>query len=269
MEKKAYTKIQMRIPLLLFIFVIVLAACGTATAQTDPNAQLPDVYVVDTGEGFTGSTPLQDSVDSSNTLDGSYVIVNPGTYSQQVNINKNLYIIGAGTTPADTTLEFNTDGNVITVPEGVVLTIENMAITNTGTGRAIGGDGAVNLINCVINENYVEPTSDGLTGMETESPTKTMAAGSESLSLVSGSTENPAQTTEETNNPVTEPTTALVTPVTTTSLNEEQTASEPSTDGTNGTSTTPGETGLPLTTMAYGMLMVVGGVVFQRKNDLQ
>jgi len=159
MVKKVYLT---KLSLALFVFVLISATIGTATAATNPNTQLHDAYVVQSGKGFSGPTAIQDSIDSLSTLDGYKVYLQPGNYSQQLNVSKNIRIKGMGTKTEDTTIEVNTDGFVITVQDGITLTLENMAIANTGTGMALSETGVINLINCIITENYEEAIPEGM-----------------------------------------------------------------------------------------------------------
>lgn len=253
--EKMGKKLWIKLPLLLFVLVVALAACGTATAKVNPNAQLPDVFVVESGNTFTGSTAIQDSIDSSNTIDENHVYIQPKTYSEQIVVSKSLRIRGMGANPEDTTIEFNTDGNVVTIPEGVTVTMENLAITNTGTGRAILNNGALNLINCVITDNYVEST--------VESTVEMVALSSGAEYTVTTDSEIVTLDLTEDSDPLTieNPSTIFIEATTTPS-------SEPTTTETTESMSSV-ETDLPLTTMAYGMLMVVGGVVFPRKNKLK
>jgi len=135
------------LPLAFFVFVFVMAASGTATAAVNHNTQQPDAYVVESGKMFTGPTAIQDSIDSSYTQDCYNVYVKPGNYSQQLTVSKSITLKGMGTNPEATTIEINTDGNVIIVPDDVTVTLKNLAIINTGTGTALSDTGMINLIN--------------------------------------------------------------------------------------------------------------------------
>jgi hypothetical protein len=257
MVKKVYLT---KLPLALFVFVLISATIGAATAATNPNTQLPDAYVVQSGKGFSGPTAIQDSIDSSSTLDNYKVYLQPGNYSQQVTVSKNIRIKGMGTNPEDTTIEVNTDGYGITVPDGVTLTLENIAITNTGTGRALSDTGMINLINCIITENYVETTPEGTLELNT------LASGTTETTTTDSTTEIDSEGGIESTD-LTDSYT-LTTENPTAQLASEETTTT-NTSGTDNTpeSPTPLEDGIPLTTMAYGMLMVVGGVVLPHKPN--
>jgi len=51
---------------------------GTAAA-VNPNNQLPDAYVMQSGKGFSGPTAIQDSIDNPNTLEGYKVYLHQVT----------------------------------------------------------------------------------------------------------------------------------------------------------------------------------------------
>lgn len=253
MVKKMYwTKLS----LTFFVLVVTLAASGTTTAAINPNTQLPDAYVLESGKMFTGPTAIQDSIDSSYTMDGHNIYIKPGNYSQEITVTKSITLRGMGTTPEDTKIEMNTTGNVINVPEGVTVTLKNMAIINNG-GMALSDGGIINLINCVIIENYMETTIENTTEIETENgDTNTLATDT---TVETQSTDLSAQTMELTTE--TELTSTDSTATTTSDLTSEET-----TKNTTGSSEPLEDGGIPFTTMAYGMLMVVGGVVLPRKH---
>lgn len=362
-----------KVPLALFVLVLITATTGAATSATNSNTQLPDAYVLQSGKGFSGPTAIQDSIDSSSTLEYYKIYLEPGNYSQQLNVSKNIRIKGMGTNPEDTTIEVNTDGFVITVQDGITLTLENMAITNTGTGMALSETGVINLINCIITENYEEPIPQGMfeqntstsdtteppvidsstvvdSDVEVESADSNLSStgnftspeieetpltnleetsntsissnpvdddsvedvysgfevenveliGSNVLSTENSTIEETVITEEETiltntdevnitfesSNPVVDDSVEIVdsdvsiesldfsnsnissSENPTTQLETEETTTT-NTDEANSApeSSTPVDGGIPLTTMAYGMLMVVGGVVLPRKQN--
>lgn len=261
MGKKLYFK---KLPLALFLLVVVIAVSGTATAAVDLNAPQPEAYVVESGKVFTGPTAIQDSIDSSSTRDGYKVYLQPGDYYQQVTVTKSITIKGMGANPEDTKIEINTDGNVINVPDGVTVTLKNLAIINTGTGKALSDTGIINLINCVVTENYVEPPVEGsLTGAPVVSDTNESVYSEVMIPSTLNADTNPSTTTLTTESPLT--TLATDETTTLTNINTPINTNETNTTG----SSEPLDGSIPLTTLAYGMLMVVGGVVLPRKNEVK
>jgi len=242
-----------KIFLAILLFALTMVVIGTVTAAVNPNSPQPDAYVVESGKMFTGPTAIQDSIDSSYTMDGHNIYIKPGNYSQEITVTKSITLKGMGTTPEDTKIEMNTTGNVINVPEGVTVTLKNMAVINNG-GIALSDGGIINLINCVIIENYMETTLENTTEIETVSDvTDTMATDT---TVETQSTNLNTQITELTIETDLSDSTTTATSYPDTDTNTRTTEnSEPQDDG-----------GIPLTTMAYGMLMVVGGVVLPRKN---
>jgi len=220
-----------------------------------------------------------------------------------------------GANPEATTIEINTDGDVITVPDGVTVTLKNMAIINTGTGIALSDTGMINLINCIIIENYVEPTVEEPVVEEpvveepvveepvveepvveepvVEEPvvenTTEMDTFNDSGSIINDfvaeNQNNSISTLEPQSNDIPTQSIDLTAdigllatkiPTTTTpelvipTIKEESTTpiiDETPITGINESSTPLEDGSIPLTTMAYGMLMVVGGVVLPRKDQ--
>ncbi len=258
MGKKIYMN---KLPLVLFIFVVSLAASGTATAATDQGNSLPDAYVVESGKMYTGTTALQDSIDSDYTQDGYNIYLQPGNYSQPITIDKNLRIKGMGANPEDTVIELTTDGSVVNVPDGVTVTLKNLAIINRGSGTALSDSGIINMINCVIIDSYMEPP---VNTTEMNNSTDAVVTASADSNIVNEYV--PALNTDftaVTDSTITETpiiSEEAITPETTDPLSSETATTETQTS-------TPADNNIPLTTMAYGMLMVVGGVVLPRKRN--
>ena len=245
-----------KLPLTIFLLAFALLFSGTVTA-VNPNIQLPDAYVVESGKMFTGPTAIQDSIDSSYTMDGHNIYIKPGNYSHEITVDKSITLRGMGTAPEDTKIEINTTGNAINVPAGVTITLKNMAIINNG-GMALSDGGIINLINCVIIENYMDTTFESTMEIDTlNDVTNTLAADT---TVETHNTDLNTQTTELT----TETELSTIDNIAPTTSDH---TSEDTPTNTEGNSE-PLETGcIPITTMAFGMLMVVGGVVLPRKHE--
>ncbi|HMK54628.1 MAG TPA: hypothetical protein VK444_07595 [Methanobacteriaceae archaeon] len=242
-----------KISLILAVFLLALALSGAATAKVDPQATLPDVFVVDSAASFNGATSLQDAVESAN--DGFYIQIQPKTYNQQINITKSVTLRGMGTNPEDTIIE-NSGDYVINIPDGVTVTLENLLILNTGTGRAIIG----NFINssCFTSETPLVPetrevsTSDATVSADTATPeTMDTITPDTSLSETTTPDEIAPETTSEMAPEITTPT-------------EPVTPEAPLAAGTTGDPLN--DAGMPLASMTWGFMMVVGGVVLPRNR---
>jgi hypothetical protein len=101
---------------------------------------------------------------------GGIVYICPGTYNETIVINKNLTLIGAGSgeSPADTVLNANGAGRVVTATSGFNLGLESIRITGgivTGDGGGIYffGDGeqkSLTMTDCVVSANRADGSFD-------------------------------------------------------------------------------------------------------------
>lgn len=252
--------LQMKLSFLVFTLLLAVVISGAASAALQlPEQSYTSAYVVETGYGFTGPASIQDAADNYETMDGYTVQLEVGNHEEQVVASKNLTFTGMGANPEDTVIQaYSDDGATLTIAPGVAVVLENLSIWNYGSGQPIVNNGQLTIINCIVNGNYVAnevtgAAAGGTTETTTDTPTETMLMTSEDgtteVTGTSGTTEGTTEVMDET------PTTAE-TPT-------ETTTTEGTTDTTGDAegTTTNSDPGIPLASLASGMLMVMGGTV--------
>jgi hypothetical protein len=262
--------LQMKLSFLVFTLLLAVVISGAASAALQlPEQSYTSAYVVETGYSFTGSASIQDAADNYETMDGYTVLLEPGNHDEQVVVNKNLTFTGMGANPEDTVIQaYSDDGATLTIAPGMAVVLENLSVWNYGSGQAILNNGQLTIINCFVNGNYVAnevtgaaaggTTTDTITDTTTE--TMLLMASEDGTTEITGTTES---TTEVTG------TIEGTTEVTGSSLTTEVMDETPTTTGTStdttgdteGTTTTNSDPGIPLASLASGMLMVMGGTV--------
>jgi len=245
----------MKLSFLVFTLLLAVVISGAASAALQlPEQSYTSAYVVETGYGFTGLASIQDAADNYETMDGYTVQLEVGNHEEQVVASKNLTFTGMGANPEDTVIQaYSDDGATLTIAPGVAVVLENLSIWNYGSGQPIVNNGQLTIINCIVNGNYVAnevtgAAAGGTTETTTDTPTETillMASedGTTEVTGTSGTTEGTTEVMDET------PT--------------ETTTTEGTTDTTGDTegTTTNSDPGIPLASLASGMLMVMGGTV--------
>ena len=252
--------LQMKLSFLVFTLLLAVVISGAASAALQlPEQSYTSAYVVETGYSFTGSASIQDAADNYETMDGYTVLLEPGNHDEQVVVNKNLTFTGMGANPEDTVIQaYSDDGATLTIAPGMAVVLENLSVWNYGSGQAILNNGQLTIINCLVNGTYVanEVTGAAAGGTTTETTpdttTETMLlmASEDGTTEITGTIEG---TTEVTGS-------SLTTEV----MDETPTTTGTSTDttgDTEGTTTTNSDPGIPLASLASGMLMVMGGTV--------
>lgn len=124
---------------------------NTTNSNTSTNHTLPDPTNTRTGTHYTS---LQEAINDAESWDT--ITAEAGTYYENLIINKNICLIGAG---KDTTVINGRQlGSVITITPGVVVTITGFTITN-GKAQAGGGifnnGGTLTLQNSTVTGNKV------------------------------------------------------------------------------------------------------------------
>ncbi len=129
--------------------ILLVSIAGTATAAT--------LYVGPNGAGYT---KIQDSVNAANF--GDIIIVKPGTYVENVDVNKMVTIVSESGNPEDTIVRAaNSNDHVFDIKYNYV-TIEGLGIDGaTGSGKA--GIFLGNYIDdCKINNNVLKNNTNGI-----------------------------------------------------------------------------------------------------------
>ena len=245
----------MKLTFIVFTVLLAVVLSGAASAALVlPEQSYTSAYVVETGYSFTGPNSIQDAVDNYETNNGYQVLLEPGNHDEQIVVNKNLNLTGMGANPEDTVIQATSDGATITIASGVAVVMENLTVWNYGNGQAIVNNGQLTIINCMINGNYVANQilgdAAGGTTEVTETPGETTLATTEIIPLTTG--EGTTYTTGTTESNV----------VGETALTSTENTISTSTEGTTSTD----DPGIPLGSLASGMLMVMGGTVVSSKK---
>lgn len=155
------TNLQMKLTLLVFTLFIALAVSSAVSAVVMADDQATDPYVVETGETFYGPSAIQDAINDADTVNGYHIQIEPSQYFEQVTINKNVTLRGTGFGPDNTVIVSGGGTGTVIVPAGVSAVLENLAIWDMNNGQAIVNNGQLTLINCMVNGNYVANETTG------------------------------------------------------------------------------------------------------------
>ena len=244
--------LQKNLTFLVFTLLVAVMLSGAVSAALEAPADYPSAYVVENNYSFTGPTSIQDAADNYETMEGYHIDVETGAHEEQLTFSKNLYIKGMGTNPEDTIIwTYSDEGATVTIAPETIVVLENLAIWNSGNGQAIINKGQLTLINCFVNGNYIENEVSGFVPIE-DIPTSIIEE-----SLV-GDIVKP--TIEETLPETPEESLNTETIVTSEDIFD---GTNTVTDSRNSYNNPPegNDSGLPLGSLASGMLMLMGGTV--------
>ncbi|MFU2191325.1 hypothetical protein [Methanobacterium sp. MZD130B] len=302
-QKKMQIKVTFLVFTLLFAVIISGAASAALAA---PVEDYPSAYVVENNYSFTGPNSIQDAIDNYETLDGYNIEIEDELYQEQLTINKNISIKGLGSSPHHTVIYSDNEIATITIGEVSVvlenLSIWNVGngqpINNNGllnilncyvNGRFIQNQ-VTGSLPCPEEPEELEEFEEPFTDEEDQSPAETEESVDEGIEeSVEGDVESVDEETvyqeyssaavasdeEEETSEMSSTNDPSETNTSDESFDEsydESCTGTTSTEGTsnypqgNGTEPAANDPGIPLGSLAYGMLMVMGGTVATRKN---
>ena len=244
--------LQMKLTFLVFTLLVAVMVTGAVSAALEAPVDYSSAYVVENNYSFTGPASIQDAADNYETLEGYHIDVETGAHEEQVTFTKNLHIKGMGTNPEDTIIwTYSDEGATVTIAPETIVVMENLAIWNNGNGPAIINNGQLKLINCFVNGNYVENEVSGFVPVVEETPLVVDEAPlvvDEAPLVVD---EAPVETI------VTETTIGDETEVPIDDIDDED---------TSGAWPVANDPEMPLSSLATGMLMLMGGTVRSRRQ---
>lgn len=291
-------KMQIKVTFLVFTLLFAVIISGAASAAlAAPVEDYPSAYVVENNYSFTGPNSIQDAIDNYETLDDYNIEIEDELYQEQLTINKNISIKGLGSSPHHTVI--CSDNEIATINIGEVsVVLENLSIWNVGNGQPINNNGLLTILNCYVNGRLIQNQVTGslpcpeepFTDEEDQSPAETEESVDEGIEeSVEGDVESVDEETvyqeyssaavasdeEEETSEMSSTNDPSETNTSDESFDEsydESCTGTTSTEGTsnypqgNGTEPAANDPGIPLGSLAYGMLMVMGGTVATRKN---
>ena len=114
------------------------------------------VYNIDSGKDFS---TIQAAIDDSGTLYGHTILVNPGTYTENVNVTKELTIISQSGNPADTIVQAeDPDYYVFNV------SVDNVTINgfNVSGATNVSGIWIIGVESCIVTNNILSNNHFGI-----------------------------------------------------------------------------------------------------------
>jgi hypothetical protein len=301
--KKMQIKVTFLVFTLLFAVILSGAASAALAA---PVEDYPSAYVVENNYSFTGPNSIQDAIDNYETLDDYNIEIEDELYQEQLTINKNISIKGLGSSPHHTVICSDNEIATINIGEVSVvlenLSIWNVGngqpINNNGlltilncyvNGRLIQNQ-VTGSLPCPEEPEELEEFQEPFTDEEDQSPAETEESVDEGIEeSVEGDVESVDEETvyqeyssasvasdeeEETSemSSTNDPSETNTSEETFDESYDESCTGTTSTEGTsnypqgNGNEPAANDPGIPLGSLAYGMLMVMGGTVATRKN---
>jgi hypothetical protein len=259
-QKMNITKnLQMKLTFLVFTLLVAVMVTGAVSAALEAPVDYSSAYVVENNYSFTGPASIQDAADNYETMEGYHIDVETGAHEEQVTFTKNLHIKGMGTNPEDTIIwTYSDEGATVTIAPETIVVMENLAIWNNGNGPAIINNGQLKLINCFVNGNYVENEVSGFVPVVEETP----LVVDEAPLVVD---EAPLVVDEA---PLVVDEAPVETIVTETTIGDETEVPIDDIDDedTSGAWPVANDPEMPLSSLATGMLMLMGGTVRSRRQ---
>lgn len=284
-------KMQIKVTFLVFTLLFAVIISGAASAAlAAPVEDYPSAYVVENNYSFTGPNSIQDAIDNYETLDDYNIEIEDELYQEQLTINKNISIKGLGSSPHHTVIYSDNEIATITIGE-VCVVLENLSIWNVGNGQPINNNGLLTILNCYVNGRLIQNQVTGslpcpeepeeleefeepFTDEEDQSPAETEESVDEETVYQEYSASVASDEEEETSemSSTNDPSETNTSEETFDESYDESCSGTTSTEGTsnypqgNGNEPAANDPGIPLGSLAYGMLMVMGGTVATRKN---
>ncbi len=243
--------LQKKLTFLVFTILVAVMVSGAVSAALQGPADYSSAYVVENGYSFTGPASIQDAADNYETLGGYNIELETGTHEEQVVVNKNLNIKGMGTSPEETVIQSSDETGTIVVSPGMTLVLENLSIWNYATTNAIVNNGQLTIINCFVNGDFIANEVTGAAAGAEETPDET------STPEDTNNANEPLTVTGEEDTTTTSGGTGTTTSTETSTSGNTEGTEEPATD----------DLGIPLGSLASGMLMLMGGTVAGRKHE--
>ncbi len=133
----------------LLLLMSCLAFAKSGQPETKASSTLP-VHNLSTGLNYS---TIQDAIDANETLDGQTILVDAGTYYENVVVNKSISLIGTGS--GSTIIDANGTGSPVELSNNV--TLSGFTLRNGGDG--IDAEGCEN---CYISDNQMINNTFGI-----------------------------------------------------------------------------------------------------------